>query len=112
MPIEPSVYEERCWVFDNLIESLGVSEALFVLAINDVLYRYGIGWNAPYNESDIQAKEIANKLQILKPRDIEAVQAIIQEVYDFWFDKGFAKNVSAEAGTEIFALYQEWLANN
>ena len=112
MPIEPSVYAERCWVFDNLIESLGVSEALFVLAINDVLYRYGVGWNAPYNESDIQAKDTADKLQTLKPKDIGAVQKIIQEVYDFWFNKGFAKNVSVEACTEIFDLYQEWLANN
>ena len=112
MPIEPSVYEERCWVFDRLIESLGVADAIFVLAINDVLYRYGIGWNAPYNESDIQAKEIANKLQTLKPRNVEAVQAIIQAVYDFWFNKGFAKNVSVEACMEIFALYQDWLAND
>ena len=112
MPIEPSVYEERCWVFDNLIESLGVANALFVLAINDVLYRYGVGWNAPYNESDIQAKDTADKLQTLKPKDIGAVQEIIQEVYDFWFNKGFAKNISVEACTEIFALYQEWLTND
>ncbi|WP_413521214.1 hypothetical protein [Psychrobacter glacincola] len=112
MPIEPSVYEERCWVFDRLIESLGIAGALFVLAINDVLYRYCIGWSAPYNESDIQAKDIAHKLQESNPEDVQAVKAIVQAVYDFWFDKDFTKNVSVEAGTEIFALYQEWLANN
>lgn len=112
MPIEPSVYEERCWVFDRLIESLGIADALFVLAINDILYRYCVGWSAPYNESDIQAKDIAHKLQKLKPKDAQAVRAIVQSVYDFWFNEGFAKNISVEACTELFDLYQEWMAKH
>ena len=106
MPIEPSVYEERCWVLDSLIQSLGVTDAIFVLAINDVLYRYCVGWSAPYNESDIQAKDIAHKLQELKPNDADTVKEIIQAVYDFWFNKGFAKNISMKACVEILDLYQ------
>ena len=106
IPIEPSVYEERCWVLDNLTQSLGVADAIFVLAINDVLYRYCVGWSAPYNESDIQAKDIAYKLQELKPSDADAVKEIIQAVYDFWFNEGFAKNISMKACVEILDLYQ------
>lgn len=123
MPIEPSVYEERCWVLDRLIESLGVADAVFVLAINDVLYRYCVGWSAPYNESDIQAKDIARKLQEIKHKgfdgvkdvdevkDVEAVKEIVQAVYDFWFNEGFAKNISMKACAEILDLYQAWMAN-
>lgn len=111
MPIEPSVYEERCWVLDNLTQSLGVANAIFVLAINDVLYRYCVGWSAPYNESDIQAKDIARKLQKLKPNDADTVKEIVQAVYDFWFNEGFAKNISMEACTEILDLYKAWIAN-
>ena len=123
MPIEPSVYEERCWVLDRLIESLGVADAIFVLAINDVLYRYCVGWSAPYNESDIQAKDIARKLQEIKHKgfdgvkevdqvkDVEAVKEIVQAVYDFWFNEGFAKNISMKACAEILDLYQAWMAN-
>lgn len=111
MPIEPSVYEERCWVLDCLIESLGVANALFVLAINDVLYRYCVGWSAPYNESDIQAKDIAYQLQQRQPNDADTVKDIVQAVYNFWFDEGFAKNISVEACEEILDLYQEWLTS-
>lgn len=111
MPIEPSVYEERCWVFDRLIESVGVADALFVLAINDVLYRYCVGWSAPYNESDIQAKDIAHKLQELKPNDADSVKEIVQAVYDFWFNEGFAKNISMQACAEILDLYQAQIAH-
>ena len=123
MPIEPSVYEERCWVLDRLIEFLGVANAIFVLAINDVLYRYCVGWSAPYNESDIQAKDIARKLQEIKHKgfdgvkdvdevkDVEAVKEIVQAVYDFWFNEGFAKNISMKACAEILNLYQAWMAN-
>ena len=112
MPIEPSVYEERCWVLDKLTESFEVVDALFVLAINDVLYRYCIGWSAPYNESDIQAKEIAHKLQELKPNDAEAVKNIVQAVYDFWFDEGFAKDISIEACAEILDFYKQYNSNH
>ena len=111
MPIEPSVYEERCWVLDSLIQSLGVTDAIFILAINDVLYRYCVGWSAPYNESDIQAKDIARKLQELKPSDTDAVEEIIQAVYDFWFNEGFAKNIPVEACAEILDLYKTYIAN-
>ena len=111
MPIEPSLYEERCWVLEQFIDQYGVAEAIFILAINDVLYRYCVGWSAPYNESDIQAKDIARKLQKQKPKDTEAVKAIIQAVYDFWFDKGFAKNISMQACAEILSLYQAQIAN-
>ena len=111
MPIEPSVYKERCWVLDSLTQSLGVANAIFVLAINDVLYRYCVGWSAPYNESDIQAKDIARKLQKLKPNDADAVKEIVQAVYDFWFNEGFAKNISMEACTEILDLYKTYIAN-
>ena len=111
IPIEPSVYEERCWVLDSLIQSLGVTNAIFILAINDVLYRYCVGWSAPYNESDIQAKDIAHKLQELKPNDADAVKEIIQDVYDFWFNKGFAKNIPVEACAEILDLYKTYIAN-
>ncbi|WP_352337840.1 hypothetical protein [Psychrobacter sp. 16-MNA-CIBAN-0192] len=112
IPIEPLVYEERCWVLDSLTESLGVADAIFVLTINDVLYRYCVGWSAPYNESDIQAKDIANKLQELKPSDADAVKEVIQAVYDFWFNEGFAKNIPVEACAEILDLYKEWMANH
>lgn len=112
MPIEPSVYEERYWVLDNLIDAVGVADAIFVLAINDVLYRYAVGWSAPYNESDIQAKDIAHKLQESNPKDIAAIKDIIQAVYDFWFNEGFAKNIPVEACEEIFDLYKEWVANH
>ena len=111
MPIEPSLYEERCWVLEQFIDQYGVAEAIFILAINDVLYRYCVGWSAPYNESDIQAKDIARKLKEQKPKDTEAVKAIIQAVYDFWFDKGFAKNISMQACAEILSLYQAEIAN-
>ncbi|WP_201543923.1 hypothetical protein [Psychrobacter immobilis] len=111
MPIEPALYEERCWVLEQFIDQYGVAEAIFILAINDVLYRYCVGWSAPYNESDIQAKDIARKLKEQKPKDAEAVKAIVQAVYDFWFDKGFAKNISMQACAEILSLYQAQIAN-
>ena len=111
MPIEPSLYEERCWVLEQFIDQYGVADAIFILAINDVLYRYCVGWSAPYNESDIQAKDIARKLQKQKPKDTEAVKAIIQAVYDFWFNKGFAKNISMQACAEILSLYQAQITN-
>ena len=111
MPIEPSLYEERCWVLEQFIEQYGVADAIFILAINDVLYRYCVGWSAPYNESDIQAKDIARKLKEQKPKDAKAVKAIVQAVYDFWFDKGFAKNISMQACAEILSLYQAEIAN-
>lgn len=111
MPIEPSLYEERCWVLEQFIDQYGVAEAIFILAINDVLYRYCVGWSAPYNESDIQAKDIARKLKEQKPKDAEAVKAIVQAVYDFWFDKGFAKNISMQACAEILSLYQAQITN-
>lgn len=112
MPIEPSIYELRCWLLEQLIEQFGESEAIFIVAINDVLYRYCIGWSAPYIESDIQAKDIAHKLQQLKPIDAKAVKTIVQAVYDFWFDKGFAKNISEQACLEMFDLYHAWIANS
>ena len=111
MPIEPSLYEERCWVLEQFIEQYGVADAIFILAINDVLYRYCVGWSAPYNESDIQAKDIARKLKEQKPKDAEAVKAIVQAVYDFWFNKGFAKNISMQACAEILSLYQAQITN-
>ena len=111
MPIEPSLYEERCWVLEQFIDQYGVADAIFILAINDVLYRYCVGWSAPYNESDIQAKDIARKLTEQKPKDTEAVKAIVQAVYDFWFNKGFAKNISMPACEEILSLYQAQIAN-
>ncbi|MGP9519315.1 MULTISPECIES: hypothetical protein [unclassified Psychrobacter] len=111
MPIEVSVYEERCAMLERLIGLFGTSNAIFVLAINDVLYRYGIGWSAPYSESDIQAQDIAMKLQEQKPKDTEAVRAIVQTVYDFWFNEGFAKNISMQACEEILSLYQAQVAS-
>ena len=111
MSIEPSLYEERCWVLEQFIDQYGVADAIFILAINDVLYRYCVGWSAPYNESDIQAKDIARKLTEQKPENAEAVKAIVQAVYDFWFNKGFAKNISMQACEEILSLYQAQIAN-
>ena len=111
MPIEPLLYEERCSMLEQFIEQYGVAEAIFILAINDVLYRYCVGWSAPYNESDIQAKDIARKLTEQKPKDTKAVKAIVQAVYDFWFNKGFAKNISMQACEEILSLYQAQIAN-
>ncbi|WP_413499961.1 hypothetical protein [Psychrobacter maritimus] len=111
MPIEPLLYDERCSVLEQFIEQYGVADAIFILAINDVLYRYCVGWSAPYNESDIQAKDIARKLTEQKPKDTEAVKAIVQAVYDFWFNKGFAKNISMQACEEILSLYQAQIAN-
>ena len=98
-------------MLEQFIEQYGVAEAIFILAINDVLYRYSVGWSAPYNESDIQAKDIARKLTEQKPKDTEAVKAIVQAVYDFWFNKGFAKNISMQACEEILSLYQAQIAN-
>ena len=111
MPIEPLLYDERCSVLEQFIAQYGVADAIFILAINDVLYRYCVGWSAPYNESDIQAKDIARKLTEQKPKDTEAVKAIVQAVYDFWFNKGFAKNISMQACEEILSLYQAQIAN-
>lgn len=111
LPIEPLLYDERCSVFEQFIEQYGVADAIFILAINDVLYRYCVGWSAPYNESDIQAKDIARKLTEQKPKDTEAVKAIVQAVYDFWFNKGFAKNISMQACEEILSLYQAQIAS-
>ncbi|MGE6439912.1 hypothetical protein ACQKDA_14995, partial [Psychrobacter sp. NPDC078370] len=106
-----SIYEERCAMLDRLIGSFGVSNAIFILAINDVLYRYGVGWSAPYSESDIQAQDIAMKLTEQKPENAEAVKAIVQAVYDFWFNEGFAKNISMQACEEILSLYQAQVAS-
>ena len=111
LPIEPLLYDERCSVLEQFIEQYGVADAIFILAINDVLYRYCVGCSAPYNESDIQAKDIARKLTEQKPKDTEAVKAIVQAVYDFWFGKGFAKNTSMQACEEILSLYQAQIAN-
>ena len=111
MPIEVSLYEERCVMLERLIGSFGVSNAVFVLAINDVLYRHCVGWSAPYSESDIQAQDIAMKLIEQVPKDSEAVRAIVQAVYDFWFNEGFAKNISMQACKEILSLYQAQTAN-
>ncbi|MGP4905567.1 hypothetical protein ACTXGW_00515 [Psychrobacter faecalis] len=111
LPIEPLLYDERCSVLEQFIEQYGVADAIFILAINDVLYRYCVGWSAPYNESDIQAKDIARKLTEQKPKDTKAVKAIVQAVYDFWFNKGFAKNISMPACEEILSLYQAQIAN-
>ncbi|WP_296243271.1 MULTISPECIES: hypothetical protein [unclassified Psychrobacter] len=111
MPIEPLLYEERCSVLEQFIDQYGVADAIFILAINDVLYRYCVGWSAPYNESDIQAKDIARKLKKQKPKNAEAVKAIVQEVYNFWFGKGFAKNLSMQACEEILSLYQAQIAS-
>ena len=82
-----NIYEERCTMLDRLIGSFGVSNAIFILAINDVLYRYGVGWSAPYSESDIQAQDIAMKLIEQKPENAKAVKAVVQAVYDFWFNE-------------------------
>jgi len=111
MPIEVSIYEERCAVLERLIGSLGVSNAIFILAINDVIYRYGVGWSAPYSESDIQAQDIAMKLTEQNPENAGAVKAIIQSVYDFWFDEGFVKNISMQACEELLNLYQAQVAS-
>ena len=111
MPIEVSIYEERCAMLERLIGLFGVSNAIFILAINDVLYRYCVGWSAPYNESDIQAQDIAMKLKEQNPEDVKAVKAIVQAVYDFWFNEGFAKNISMQACGEILSLYQAQVAN-
>lgn len=111
MPIEPLLYDERCSVLEQFIDQYDVTDAIFILAINDVLYRYSVGWSAPYNESDIQAKDIACELTAQKPKDTEAVKAIIQAVYDFWFGKGFAKNTSMQACEEILSLYQAQIAS-
>ncbi|MBO1531589.1 hypothetical protein J3492_10260 [Psychrobacter sp. F1192] len=110
MPIEASIYEERCALLERLIDAFGVANAIFVLAINDVLYRYCVGWSAPYSESDIQAQDIARKLKEQKPKDAQAVKGIVQAIYDFWFNKGFAKNISMQACEEVLALYQAQVA--
>lgn len=111
MPIEVSIYEERCAMLERLIGLFGVSNAIFILAINDVLYRYCVGWSAPYSESDIQAQDIAMKLKEQNPEDVKAVKAIVQAVYDFWFNEGFAKNISMQACEEILSLYQAQIAS-
>ena len=76
-----------------------------------MLYRYCVGWSAPYSESDIQAQDIALKLKKQKPKDAQAVKGIIQAVYDFWFNEGFAKNISIQACEEVLALYQAQVAS-
>lgn len=111
MPLEPLLYDERCSLLEQCIEQYGVADAIFILAINDVLYRYCVGWSAPYSESDIQAKDIARKLTAQQPKDAEGVKAIVQAVYDFWFGKGFAKNISVQACEEILSLSQAQIAS-
>ena len=111
MPLEPLLYDERYSLLEQCIEQYGVADAIFILAINDVLYRYSVGWSAPYGESDIQAKDIARKLTAQQPKDAEGVKAIVQAVYDFWFNKGFAKNISVQACEEILSLYQAQIAS-
>lgn len=111
MPLEPLLYDERCSLLEQCIEQYGVADAIFILAINDVLYRYSVGWSAPYSESDIQAKDIARKLTAQQPKDAEGVKAIVQAVYDFWFGKGFAKNISVQACEEILSLSQAQIAS-
>lgn len=80
------------------------------LSYNDVLYRYCVGWSAPYNESDIQAKDIARKLTAQKPKDAEAVKSIIQAVYDFWFGRG-TQRISQCRLVGDLCLYQAPIAN-
>ena len=111
MPIEASIYEERCAMLDRLIGSFGISNAIFILAINDVIYRYCVGWSAPYSESDIQAQDIAMKLIEQKLENVGAVKAVVQAVYDFWFNEGFAKNILMQACEEILSLYQAQIAS-
>lgn len=48
MLVKPKIYEERCWVLDIFINEYGVAEAIFILAINDVVYRYCVGLRALY----------------------------------------------------------------
>lgn len=103
-------FDERQALFDGFIAKFSANDALFVLAINDVLYRYRIGWSAPYNESDIQAKSIAVQIIEQSPMDTKAIQAIIEAVYAFWFGEGFAENVDIEACEEVLRIYQQYLA--
>lgn len=110
MPIEPSVYVERCQVLEQLIQNYGANNAQLVIAINDVLYRYCMGWSAPYSESDIQAKEIAAELQYESPTSSDAVKMMIKKVYDLWFGDGFVKDVNDSACMEILEIYQAWHA--
>lgn len=103
-------FRERQALFDGLIARHSANDALFVVAINDVLYRYRIGWSAPYSESDIQAKDIAVQIIERALMEVQAIETLIKAVYTFWFDESFAENVSIDACEEILFIYQQYLA--
>ncbi|WP_201532652.1 hypothetical protein [Psychrobacter ciconiae] len=103
-------FRERQLVFDGLIASHSANDVLLVIAINDVIYRYRIGWSAPYSESVTQAKDIAVQIIEQSPMDSQAIQTLIQAVYTFWFDESFAENVSIDACEKILVIYQQYLA--
>jgi len=103
-------FRERQALFDGLIAKYSANDALFVVAINDVLYRYQIGWSAPYSESDFQAKDIAVQIIEQSLMEVQAIETLIKAVYTFWFDESFAENVSMEACEEILVIYQTYLA--
>lgn len=103
-------FEERQSVFDCLISKLDTNKALFVIVINEVLYRYQIGWSAPYGESVIQAKDIGAQILEQSPMESKEIQTLIKAVYTFWFNDSFSENVNVEACEEILLIYQEYLA--
>ena len=103
-------FRERQALFDGLIAKYSANDALFVMAINDVLYRYRVGWSAPYGESDFQAKDIAVQIIEQAPTEVQAIETLIKAVYTFWFDESFAENVSIDACEEILLIYQAYLA--
>ncbi|WP_169391689.1 MULTISPECIES: hypothetical protein [Psychrobacter] len=103
-------FRERQVLFDELIAKYSANDALFVVAINDVLYRYRVGGSAPYSESDFQAKDIAVQIIEQSLMEVQAIETLIKAVYTFWFDESFAENVSMEACEEILVIYQTYLA--
>lgn len=59
----------------------------------DVLYRYCVGWSAPYSESNIQAIAIASELSKQRAQDVNQVAKINQQIYAEWFGDEMAENI-------------------
>lgn len=111
-PLDPFCYRQRCEVLDGLVGHYGTINALYILAINDVLFRYRVGWSAPYQESDIQAQDIAYKLRDHNPQDAESVQKIVRDIYTYWFSESMARHIPLPACAELLTIYQDWLTHS
>ena len=81
--------------------------------INDVLYRYGIGWSAPYSESDIQAQDIAMNITRAKAERYRSGESHCPN--SLWFLVWWRlckKHLNAGLWGDIELSQRRWLAKN